>query len=111
MRAVDTKGRNITAWLEYFTNGVAVSIEAVKKKVVGLSKDIKALKEKGQIALTERQIKIVEGIIEKGRITNRELREMFELSDEAVRKEISKLVEMGVLKSEGKGRSLHYVLI
>lgn len=111
LRAVDPKGRDITAWLEYFINGVAVSIEAVKKKVIGLSKDIKALKEKGQIALTDRQIKIVERIIEKGRITNREIRKMFELSDEAVRKEISKLVEIGVLKSEGKGRSLHYVLV
>ena len=111
LRTVDPDGRDITAWLEYFINGVAVSIEAVKKKVIGLSKDIKALKEKGQIALSERQIKIVERTIEKGRIANREIREMFGLSDEAVRKEISKLVDMGVLKSEGKGRSLHYVLI
>ncbi len=111
LRAVDPKGRDITAWLEYFISGVAVSIEAVKKKVIGLSKDIKALKEKGQIALTERQIKIVERTLEKGKITNREIREMFGLSDEAVRKEIFKLVKMGVLKSEGKGRSRHYVLV
>ena len=37
-----------------------MSIKAVRDRVIGLSKDIKALKEKGQIALTERQMKIVE---------------------------------------------------
>lgn len=110
LNRVDQKTLDITDWLEYFTGGVAVSIEAVKKKIIGISKNIKVLKERGQIALTERQMKIVERIVERGNITNREIREMFGLSDEAVRKEISKLIEMGVLKSKGKGRSVHYVL-
>lgn len=111
LRSVDQNTLDLTGWLEYFTDGVAVSIKAVKDKVIGLSRDIKFLKERGQVALTERQMKIVEKVIETGKITNREMREMFGLSDEAVRKEISKLIAMGVLKSEGKGRALHYVLI
>jgi Fic family protein len=110
LKTVDPSSIDITAWLEYFTSGVAVSIEAVRKKVIGLSKDIKALKGKGQIALTERQMKIVERIVEKGKITNREIREMFELSDEAVRKEIAKLMKSGVLEGKGKGRAVYYVL-
>lgn len=110
LKGIDKNTFNITGWLEYFTDGVAVSLAAVKKKVIGLSKDIKALKEKGQIALTERQMKIVERIIEKGKITNREIREIFELSDEAVRKEIAKLTKLGVLKGKGKGRAVYYVL-
>jgi predicted HTH transcriptional regulator len=88
-----------------------LSIKAVKDKVIGLSKDIKLLKEKGQIALTQRQMKVVERIIAKGTITNREMREIFGLSDEGVRKEISKLIELRVVKRKGKGRSLHYVLV
>lgn len=111
LKTVDPNSVEITFWLEYFTNGVAVSIEAVKKKVIGLSKNIKALKDKGQIALTERQMKIVERMIEKGKITNREIREMFAISDEAVRKEIAKLTKNGVLKSKGKGRAVYYVLV
>jgi Fic family protein len=31
--------------------------------------------------------------------------------DEGVRKEISKLIELGVVDRKGKGRSLHYVLV
>lgn len=110
LNRVDQKTLDITDWLEYFTGGVAVSIEAVKKKIIGISKNIKVLKERGQVALSERQMKIVERMVEKGKITNREIREMFGLSDEAVRKEVSKLKELGVLKSKGKGRAVHYVL-
>jgi len=111
LKSVDQSTLDLTGWLEYFTDGVAVSIKAVKDKVIGLSKDIKLLKEKGQIALTERQMKIVERIIDKGQITNREMREIFGLSDEGVRKEITKLIELRVVKRKGKGRSLCYVLV
>jgi Fic family protein len=111
LKNVDQNTLDLTGWLEYFTDGVAVSIKAVKDKVIALSKDVKVLKEKGQIALTERQMKIVERMIEKGHITNREMREIFGLSDEGVRKEIAKLLELRVVKRKGKGRSLHYVLV
>lgn len=110
LKSVDQKTLDLTGWLEYFTDGVAVSLKAVKDKVVGLSKDIKVLKEKGQVALTERQIRIVEFIVQNSQITNKDVRAMFALSDEGARKEISKLVKLGVLVSEGKGRALHYVL-
>ncbi len=111
LKAVDQKTLDLTGWLEYFTSGVTVSIEAVKKKVIGLSKDIKILKEKGQIALNERQMKIVERIIEKGEITNRDVRNMFDISNRAALDEISKLLKMKVVREIGKGRSIRYVLV
>jgi len=64
----------------------------------------------GQIALTERQMKIVERIIDRRKITNREIREMFYISNRAAMDEISKLLKLKVIKSVGKGRSVHYVL-
>jgi len=69
------------------------------------------LKEKGQLALTERQMKIVEWIVDKGKITNREVREMFNVSNRAALDEITKLINLNVIKSVGKGRSLRYELI
>ena len=57
-----------------------------------------------------RQIKTVMYIKEKGRITNKEYRELTQLSDEGVRKDLNELVEKGVLQSQGKGRGVHYVL-
>ncbi len=35
---------------------------------------------------------------------------MFKLSDEGALREIRKLMKLGVLKSEGKGRSVRYLL-
>jgi len=111
LKSVDQNTLDLTGWLEYFTDGVSVSIKAVKEKVIGLSKDIKLLKEKGQVALTERQMKIVERLIEKGEIINRDVRNMFDISNRAALDEISKLINMKVVKEMGKGRNIRYVLV
>ena len=111
LKTVDPNSVDITAWLEYFTNGVAVSIEAVKKKVIGLSKDIKALKDKGQIALTGKQMKIVERIIRDKKITIGEVAKEFEVSRQAALKEMDKLVGLKVIRLKGKGRGAYYELV
>jgi len=110
LQSVDPKTLDITEWLEYFTYGVALQIEGVKKRVMSLSADIKKKKVMGQISLTERQMKIVERINTSDHITNKMIREMFKLSDEGALKEINKLVKLGVLKLQGKGRSIKYIL-
>lgn len=110
LQSIDQKTLDITEWLKYFTYGVALQIVKVKDRILTLSGDIKKKRTKGQIALTERQMKIIEQINIQGQITNKVIREMFKLSDEGALKEISKLVRLGVLKSEGKGRSVRYVL-
>ena len=110
LQSVESKTLDITEWLEYFTYGVALQIEGVKKRVLSLSSDTKRKQLKGQIPLTERQMKIVERINTSGHITNKMIREMFKLSDEGALKEINKLVKLGVVKLEGKGRSIKYFL-
>lgn len=111
LRRVDQNTLDLTGWLEYFTDGVAVSIKEVRDRVLGLSKDVKFLKERGQIALNERQMRIMEWIMEKGQITNRDVREIFEISNRAALDEISGLIELKVIQQMGKGRSVHYVLL
>lgn len=111
LRNIDSSAVDITGWLEYFTEGVAVSIKAVKNKVIGLSRNIKILKDRGQVELTDRQMKIVEMIIDKGKITNRGVREMFGLSNRAALDEINKLLDLKVIDKAGMGRSVHYKLL
>jgi Fic family protein len=110
LQSVDQKSLDLTGWLEYFVEGVKVSIAAVKERVIRLSSERLRRTKRGQIALTEKQMRIVEYINQNGRIMNRNLREMFKISDRAALKEISKLLELKVVKPEGKGRSLSYVL-
>ena len=108
---VDTNTINLTEWLEYFTEGVVISSKAVKDKVIGISKDIKFLKERGQIALTKRQMNIVEHVMNIGHITSGELSIELGISRQAALKEMKKLVDLKVVKLVGKGKGAHYVLI
>ena len=108
---VDQETLDLTNWLEYFIEGVAVSINAVKEKVIGLSKNIKVLKDKDQISLTDNQTKIVEWLVTKDRITNKDVRELFDISNRAALNHLEKLMVLNVIKQKGEGRSTHYVLI
>ncbi len=55
-------------------------------------------------------MKIIELINAKGKITNKDLQAIFKISAQAVHKELTRLVELKVIKSQGQGRSLYYVL-
>ena len=111
LKSVNQKTLDLTQWLEYFTEGIKVSILRVKEKVLQLSIEGKRRKEKGQIALTERQMKIIEFIQKNGRITAGNVANMFKITRQAALKELSKLVELDVITLRGKGRGAHYVLV
>jgi predicted HTH transcriptional regulator len=59
---------------------VNVSINAVKERVIRLSSERLRKAKRGQIALTERQMQIVEFINQNGKIANKDIREMFKIS-------------------------------
>ena len=65
-------------------------------------------KEGEQIELTPKQVKILEKVKGKGKITNKELQGMLGVSRQAVLKEISKLVDAGLIELVGKGRNAYY---
>lgn len=108
LQSVNQKTLDLTNWLEYFVEGVNVSINVVKERVIRLSSERLKKTKRGQIALTERQMKIVEFINLHGKITNKDAREMFKVSPQAAYKEIVKLVKLEVIEPAGKGRSLSY---
>jgi ATP-dependent DNA helicase RecG len=63
-----------------------------------------------EMGLNNRQLQLIAYVREHGRITNRAYRALTGLSDEAARKEIAGLLDLGVLEQVGKGRSTAYVL-
>lgn len=111
LKSVHPKTINITKWLEYFCEGVAFSVNRVKEKVLALSGSKRATASLEQVALTKRQMRIVETISRSGKITNKEMRDMFKISPQAIHKEIKKLLEINVVKLIGKGRTAHYELV
>ncbi len=110
LKTVQTGNGDLTRWLEYFTNGVAASVQESKEAILKLgTKGKRGMRE--QVSLTARQMQVVEYINAHGKVTNRDLQELFNISAQAVHKELFRLVEMKVIKPVGEGRSLHYVLI
>lgn len=110
LQSVDQKTLDLTSWLEYFIEGVNINIEEVKKRVIRLSSERMRKTKRGQIALTERQMQIVEHINLNGKIANKNIRGMFKISPQAAYKEIDKLVKLGIVEAKGKGRGLYYAL-
>lgn len=107
LKTVQTGKGDITQWLEYFTGGVLYSIDKVKDFIVKMGLFPK-IEEGERIELTQKQIKILERIKEKGKASNKDLRDMFGITRQAMLKEISKLVDAKLIALVGKGRSAYY---
>lgn len=110
LKTVQTSNGDLTQWLEYFTTGVAASVQEAKDAILKLgTKGKRGARE--QVSLTQRQMQVVEHINAHRKVTNKDLQELFGITAQAVHKELSKLVEMKVIKPVGEGRALHYVLV
>ena len=110
LQSVNQETLDLTNWLEYFVEGVDVSIEAVKERTVRLSNERLRKAKRGQIALTEKQMRIVEFINQNEKITTSDIARLFSISRQAALKEIEKLVKLEVVLPKGEKRGGHYVL-
>ena len=107
----DVKAGDLTEWLEYFLFGIAVEISRVEKTVIKLSSD-RSMKEKyGQIGLSSRQIKAVQYLKEKGKITNKEYQELCGISQPTANRDLQDMIDKSVLKQKGKkSQQIVYIL-
>ena len=110
LNSIDQKTLDLTEWIEYFTDGVLLSLTKVKEKVLQLSLEKHKKDAKGQLALTEKQTKVIEHMISNGRITSGEIQKMFKISRPAAYKEIKKLIEQNLIEPKGTGRAIYYVI-
>lgn len=110
LKSVDPRTTNITKWLEYFCEGVAFSVNRVKEKVLAISGSKKATASFVQVALTKRQMQIVEAMSKSGKITSKAMQGMFKITPQGIHKEMKKLMDVKVVKLIGKGRGAHYEL-
>ncbi len=110
LKSVDPEDLDITQWLEYFTDGVLLSITKVKEAILKISLEKHRKESKGQIALTERQMRIIEHIQTNRKITTGETANMFNITRQAALKELSKLLKLEIIKLEGQGRGSYYTI-
>lgn len=103
--------RDITPWLEYFTEGLMVEFQRIKEKVKRLSVDIKLKGKVGQIALNERQIKLVEFMETNVQIKNIDWRHLLPMvSDDTILRDLKDLMKKRLVKKKGSTKAAVYVL-
>ncbi|MBU0578367.1 Fic family protein [Patescibacteria group bacterium] len=104
--------RDMTYWLEYFCYGLAIEIERVKDQVLRLSKDLKLKKELGkQVALSERQIIILELLQNQGQITSQDAQKILpNVSVDTILRDMKDLIEKKVIEKQGVTKGVTYSL-
>ncbi len=99
------KIKNATKWLEYFTNGVANGYEKALHSLTTQDNT----KSNSQWKLNDRQKKILESLSHpESKTTNKIVQKTFKISQITASRDLSKMVNLGVLLPHGKGRSVFY---
>lgn len=103
--------RDLTQWLEYFTKGVAQELFRIKERVQRLSLEVRRASRTGQIALSERQMKLIEYIEDYGSISNAQWRKLFpRVSDDTILRELKGLIKKKVIRKRGSTKASIYLL-
>ncbi len=101
---------NLTVWLEYFSYGMGIGLE---KRL----DTIKNLKFKEELPasfwkLNSRQQQILETLeFPERKITNKDVQKMHGVSQITASRDLSRLVSLGLLLTNGKGRSVYYTKV
>ena len=108
----DIGARDLTGWLEYFTEAVAVELAKIKEKIRKLSIDSKLMGKIGkQVALSDRQMKLVEYLNEHASAKMKELKRVLPMvSEDTVLRDIKDLMEKGIVRKEGSTKASRYYI-
>ena len=91
---------------------MAIELSKIKEKVRKLSIDVRLKMRIGhQVALSERQMKLIEYLSEKGPSIMQELRKVLPMvSEDTVLRDIKDLSEKRIIKKEGSTKASRYAL-
>ncbi len=105
--------RDLTIWLEYFTEVVAVELNKIKEKIRKLSIDTRLKVKIGkQIALTERQMRLVEYLSDQGSGVMQDLKKVLPMvSEDTILRDLRDLMGKGIIKKEGSTKASRYVFV
>lgn len=113
MQSVSKNDGDLTFWLEYFTQGLAIELSKIREKVERISIDGKLREKLGgkPLMLTDRQLKIIEYIQEIGFLQNQAFAELFPMvSEDTILNELKPLLKQGIIKKQGVTKGAKYVL-
>jgi Fic family protein len=108
----DNPTHDMTYWLEYFAYGLAIELDRIKQSVLKLSQDFRLQKKLGQqVALTERQLIIMEYLQERGKVSSQDLNTILPLvSTDTILRDLKDLIEKNIIRKHGVTKGVHYTL-
>jgi Fic family protein len=113
LQSVSKNGGDLTKWLEYFTQGLAIELSKIKEKVERISVDAKLREKLGgkPLLLTDRQLKIIEYIQKTGYLQNQAFENLFPMvSEDTILNELKVLLQNGIIKKQGVTKGAKYVM-
>lgn len=104
--------QDMTSWLEYFSYGLAIELDKIKQQVLKLSQDVKFKSKLGtQVALSERQIILLEILHDQGELTTIEANKALPLvSTDTILRDLKDLIAKGVIAKKGVTKGVTYRL-
>lgn len=100
---------NLSPFLDHFVNAmrIQVSIAYTKRKEVGND----TTPTKALFKLNDRQKQILTILEEPGsRLSNKNVQKLYDISQVTASRDLAKLVDLGLIRPHGKGRSVHYTI-
>lgn len=113
LQSVERNEGDLTEWLEYYTEGLAIELNKIKEKIEKISVDGNLKQRLGgaPILLSDRQIKIIEYIQKTGFLQNKGFSSLFPMvSEDTVLNEIKSLIKQGIVKKTGATKAARYVM-
>ncbi|MBP6989190.1 Fic family protein [Candidatus Shapirobacteria bacterium] len=105
--------RDLSQWISYYTEALAIELSRVKDKVQNLSRDLKFKQKLGgkQVHLTERQIKLVEYMQQFGGLRMPDAKSLLPMvSDDTIWRDLKKLIDDKVCEKRGSTKGAYYCL-
>jgi len=113
LQSVAKEEGDLTKWLEYFTQGLAIELSKIKEKVEKISVDGRLREKLGgkPLLLTDRQLKIIEYIQKTGYLQNQAFEGLFPMvSEDTILNELKVLLQSGIIKKQGVTKGAKYVM-
>jgi Fic family protein len=113
LQSVEKEKGDLTKWLEYFTQGLAIELSKIKEKVERISVDAKLREKLGgkPLLLTDRQLKIIEYIQKTGFLQNQAFENLFPMvSEDTILNELKVLLQNSIIKKQGVTKGAKYIM-
>jgi len=110
-KAIENGHKDLTIWLEYFCQGLAIELVQIKERVLKMLKEVRIKEKSGQIFISERQEKIVDFLNSYQRLKNKDFKKLFpDISEDTVLRDLKELLKNKIIAKHGSTKNSYYSL-